>query len=204
MAQSINDNFTVLAGIPIDDRNVKSTLALRDSISSTLRFEGLTCYVAQTTTLYQLQGGITNSDWVGIAGENVALGFEVAIDGFLALATGKTTLLAWEIGDKFRGWIGTRYLVGSILSLPVSLPADIDNASKVLLAVDSNNVLPVVPPGLEITADGVQTVFDIGTTAIVKMVFWGGVPLSSTDWSQSGQEITLTFTPDLNALIQFI
>lgn len=199
MAQSINDNFTVLAGIPIDDRNVKSTLALRDAISSTLRFEGLTCYVAQTTTLYQLQGGITNSDWVGIAGENVALGFEVAIDGFLALAAGKTTLLSWEVGDKFRGWIGTRYLVGSILSLPVSLPADIDNASKVLLAVDSNNISPYVEP-VTFTAlsTGAGQTFTLPTGAVPKTVYKSkGWTRKGVDWSYSGN--TLTMIMSVNA-----
>lgn len=138
MAQQINDNFSLLAGIPLDDRNAKTTIGLRDAIPAILRFEGLLCYVSQTSTLYQLQGGIENSNWIGIAGSNVTSDFETEIEGFLALSAGKTTLNAWEVGDKFRGWIGTRYVVGSIVSLPVSLPSDIDNPAKVSLEVDSN------------------------------------------------------------------
>lgn len=141
MSQQINDNFSILAGLPLDDRNAKTTIGLRDAIPATLRFEGLLCYVSQTSTLYQLQGGIENSNWIGIAGNNVTSDFETEIEGFLALSAGKTTLNAWEVGDKFRGWIGNRYVVGSVVSLPVSLPSDIDDASKVSLEVDSD--LPV-------------------------------------------------------------
>lgn len=203
MAQQINDNFSVLAGIPLDDRNTKSTIGLRDSISPTLRYEGLTCYVVQTTTLYQLQGGVTNSNWIGIAGSNVSFGFEVSIDGFLALSSGKTTLLDWEVGDKFRGWIGTRYVVGSIVSLPVSLPSDIDNPAKVLLAVDSS-VIVVFPANYEVIADGITNTFTKGTTALAKMVFTNGIPLRAADWSNSGTNIVLTFIPEAGTPIQAV
>lgn len=30
------------------------------------RVEGMTCYVAATVTTYQLQGGITNANWVAL------------------------------------------------------------------------------------------------------------------------------------------
>lgn len=140
MAQQINDNFQLLAGLPIDDRNRKSTIAERDAISATRRFQGLQCFVEQTQTLYQLTGGILNSNWVGIAGNNSANELETVIEGFYVLSAGKTTILDWELGDKFRGWIDNRYVVGSILSLPVSLPEDIDNSSKVFLAIDSEDL----------------------------------------------------------------
>lgn len=140
MAQQINDNFQVLAALPIDDRIRKSTIADRDAISSTRRFTGLQCFVDQTQTLYQLQSGILNSNWIGIAGLNVANNLETVIEGFYVLSAGKTTPLDWEVGDKFRGWIGSRYVVGQILALPVSLPSDIDNTTKVKLAIDSDDV----------------------------------------------------------------
>jgi len=139
MAQQINDNFQLLAGLPLDDRTKKSTIADRDAISSSRRFQGLQCFVEQTQTLYQLQGGILNTNWVGIAGSNTSNALESIIDGFYVLLAGKETPLDWETGDKFRGWIANRYVVGTILSLPVSLPSDIDNPLKVELAVDSVN-----------------------------------------------------------------
>ncbi len=141
MSQQINDNFQLLAGLPIDDRNKKLTIAERDAITSTRRYQGLMCFVDQTQTLYMLIGGILNSNWVGIAGANTSNALETVIDGFYVLLAGKTTPLDFEVGDKFRGWIGTRYLVGTILSLPVSLPSDIDNPAKVELAIDSDSVI---------------------------------------------------------------
>jgi hypothetical protein len=192
MSQQINDNFQLLAGLPIDDRNVKATITDRDAISSTRRFQGLQCFVQQTQTLYQLQGGILNSNWVGIAGANSSNALESVIDGFYVLLAGKTTPLDFEINDKFRGWIGYRYLVGTILSLPVSLPSDIDNTSKVKLSIDSNAINNTFPK-IQIIATASQTVFPLGTAALAKSVFWNGVALNDSDWSQSGSNITTTF-----------
>lgn len=39
-------------------------LVSRDAIPSTLRAEGMTCFVQATLLTYQLVGGITNADWV--------------------------------------------------------------------------------------------------------------------------------------------
>lgn len=192
MSQQINDNFQVLAGLPIDDRIQKPTISARDAISSTRRFQGLKCFVVQTQTEYQLQGGILNSNWVGIAGANVSNALESIIDGFYVLLAGKTTPLDFEVGDKFRGWIGNRYLVGTILSLPVSLPSDIDNPAKVELAIDSdalNNIFPKI----QITATVGQTVFPLGTTAKAVGVLWNGVGMNDADWLQTGSNITTTF-----------
>ena len=192
MAQQINDNFQLLAGLPIDDRNKKATIAERDAISSTRRYQGLQCFVQQTQTLYQLQGGIANSNWVGIAGANVTGGLETIIDGFYVLSSGKSTLLDWEVNDKFRGWIGNRYLVGTILSLPVSLPSDIDNIAKVKLSVDSN-ASTGIPTQIEFTAIGGETTHDIGTNAIVKSWFWDGSPQAKSQWTQEGSVLTFAF-----------
>lgn len=193
MAQQINDNFSLLAGIPLDDRSAKTTIGLRDAIPATLRYEGLMCYVSQVSTLYQLQGGIENANWKGIAGSNVTSDFETEIEGFLALSAGKTTLNAWEVGDKFRGWIGTRYIVGSIVSLPVSLPSDIDDPAKVLLAVDSNNISPYVEP-VTFTAlsTGTGQTFTLPTGAVPKTVYKSkGWTRKGTDWSYSGNTLTM-------------
>jgi len=161
MSQQINDNFNLLAGLPLDERNKKSTIAERDAISSTRRYQGLKCFVEQTQTEYMLLGGISNSNWVGVSGANSSNALETVIDGFYVLLAGKVTLLDWEFNDKFRGWIGNRYLVGTILSLPVSLPSDIDNASKVELAFDSGTFSGSVPK-MYFIADGLANSFDIG------------------------------------------
>lgn len=201
MGQQINDNFSLLAGLPLDDRNTKPTIAARDAISSTRRYQGLKCFVDQTQTEYTLFGGISNSNWVGTAGLNISDGLETVIDGFYVLTAGKETLLDWEVGDKFRGWIANRYLVGTILSLPVSLPSDIDNTSKVFLAIDSDS-FPVPVPKIQFTADGIDDTFDIGVSANIKAIFWNSVLLNDLDWSQTGSLLTLTFTPSLGDLIK--
>jgi len=192
MGQQINDNFQLLAGLPIDDRNTKPTITARDSISISRRYQGLPCFVEQTQTLYQLQGGVENSNWVGIAGDNVSNGLESIIDGFYVLLAGKTTPLDFEVGDKFRGWIGNRYLVGTILSLPVSLPSDIDNPARVELAIDSN-ASTGISEQIEFTATGGETSHDIGTNALVKSWFWDGSPQAKSQWSQSGSILTFAF-----------
>jgi hypothetical protein len=195
MAQPINDNFQLLAGLPIDDRTRKGTIAERDAISSTRRFQGLQCFVDQTQTLYMLLGGIANSNWIGIAGSNTSNALETVIDGFYVLLAGKTTPLDWEVNDKFRGWIGNRYLVGTILTLPVSLPSDIDNPVKVELAFDSS-VFSGSVPKMYFIADGLSNSFDIGVNAEVKAVFRNLAPIRDDDFSQVGSIFTLTFVPD--------
>jgi len=200
MSQQVNDNFEVLAGIPIDNRIQKPTIAERDAISSTRRFQGLKCFVVQTQTEYMLLGGILNSNWVGTAGSNVTGALETIIDGFYALTAGKSTLLDWEVGDKFRGWIGNRYLVGTILSLPVSLPSDIDNPAKVELAIDGNTLIKV--PKIQFTADGIQDTFDIGVNAEITAVSISGVIWNDDDWTQTGTTFTFTFAPEINSIIK--
>jgi len=193
MAQQINDNFQLLAGLPIDDRIRKPSIAERDAISAARRFQGLQCFVEQTQTLYLLLGGILNSNWVGIGGSNVSNALETVIDGFYVLLAGKTTPLDFEVNDKFRGWIGNRYLVGTILSLPVSLPSDIDNTAKVQLAVDSNALNSSLTSQIEFTAAGGETTHDIGTTAVVKSWFWDGSPQAKSQWTQTGSVLTFAF-----------
>ena len=193
MGQQINDNFTLLTGIPLDDRTRKPTIADRDAISLTRRFQGLQCFVEQTQTLYQLQGGVANSNWIGIAGANTSNALETIIDGFYVLLAGKTTPLDWEVNDKFRGWIGSRYLVGTILSLPVSLPSDIDNPAKVQLAVDSDALNSSLTSQIEFTAAGGETTHDIETTAVVKSWFWDGSPQAKSQWTQTGSVLTFAF-----------
>ena len=59
---------------------------------------------------------------------------EVIIQGAYVITLGKTDLTQFEEGDKFRAWYGNRYVVGKIENLPVTLPQDLDNGTKVKLA----------------------------------------------------------------------
>lgn len=61
----IIDGFEVNSPNPIDTvRTRVNTIADRDAIKQTVRYDGLETYVRATKTKYQLQGGIENSNWV--------------------------------------------------------------------------------------------------------------------------------------------
>lgn len=77
MAQSINDNFRVLAALPIDDRYFKQTINDRNNIEVNRRYQGLLCYVLQTSTLYILKGGIDNTFWEEFGGGGQSNGFVI-------------------------------------------------------------------------------------------------------------------------------
>ena len=61
----------------------------------------------------------------------------VTINGFDVLAAGKTDLLNFQVGDKFHGWDNDRFVRGKILSLPVTLPTDLDDKTKVGLVTNN-------------------------------------------------------------------
>lgn len=56
-------DFTRGAAKPLDDQFVKADQTARDAIVSGVRYEGMLVYVIADQLMYQLQGGITNSDW---------------------------------------------------------------------------------------------------------------------------------------------
>ena len=77
------------------------------------------------------------------------------------------------------------------------------NVTDSSISVDNTGV-DGIPLAIERTATAGQTVFDIGTTAPVKLIFWNGSPQEKAYWSQSGSNVTLTFPANLNDLFQFI
>jgi len=66
MAINLSSNFDLVTSLPLDNRFVKADNTARDAIASLQRFDGLLVYTLDSQTLWQLQGGITNSDWVAI------------------------------------------------------------------------------------------------------------------------------------------
>lgn len=81
---------------------------------------------------------------------------------------------------------------------------DVINSALALKANISD--LPGSASPIEIYATAGQTVFNIGTTRNIVMVFYNGAPLVRTtpDWQQTGSNITTTFPANLNDLFQFI
>jgi hypothetical protein len=64
MPIDIIDGFNVSKAVPIDTvRTIKMTLAERDAIPMTVRYEGMETRVIATKTKYVLEGGIANANW---------------------------------------------------------------------------------------------------------------------------------------------
>lgn len=61
-------DFTRGAAKPLDDSFIKADATARDAIVSGIRYDGMLVYVVADQTMYQLQGGITNGDWVAAGG----------------------------------------------------------------------------------------------------------------------------------------
>lgn len=68
---------------------------------------------------------------------NTLQGEYVKIQGFNVLATGKSNLSAFQVNDKFHGWNGNQFVRGVILSVPVVLPDDLNDITKVALVINN-------------------------------------------------------------------
>jgi hypothetical protein len=71
MGISLGSSFTRTAAIPLDDSFTVIDDTARDAIDSGIRYQGMLVYVTSTETMWQLQGGITNSDWAEAGGGGV-------------------------------------------------------------------------------------------------------------------------------------
>lgn len=93
MGITLGSNFTVNTGLPLDDRTVVADLTERDALDLGRRYEGLQVFVRTELKTYQLQGGITNSDWVESGGTG---GGSVPV---VDLATGDGILTAFTLSQ---------------------------------------------------------------------------------------------------------
>lgn len=66
MSIPLSSNFNLVTQLPLDARYAQADTTARDAIPSIQRHEGLLVYTVSDQTLWQLQGGITNADWVAI------------------------------------------------------------------------------------------------------------------------------------------
>lgn len=57
-------------------------------------------------------------------------------------------------------------------------------------------------PKIQFISDGITANYDIAVLAPIKAVFWNSVILNDDDWTQSGSEFTLTFTPTNGDIIK--
>ena len=86
-------------------------------------------------------------------------------------------------------------------SFTTTAPSE-DTVFKALALKANISDTPISVPKIQFTADGIQDAFDIGVSANITAVFWNGALLNDNDWTQSGTNFTLTFTPSLGELIK--
>lgn len=89
MSIVLTSNFDEQAPLPLDKRTVVVDNIARDAIPSGVRYEGLMVYNIATKVTYQLQGGITNSDWMatGAGGADLVSTTLATTSGAVALTT---------------------------------------------------------------------------------------------------------------------
>lgn len=63
---------------------------------------------------------------------------EVKIQGAFVETEGKTDITQFEVSDRFRYWHGDNLLFGKILNIPITLPNDLYDETKIALAIQSS------------------------------------------------------------------
>ena len=67
---------------------------------------------------------------------------------------------------------------------------------------DRENYTEVEVPVTQFIASGSDDTYDTETITKIKAVFWNGALLNDNDWTQTGTEFTLTFTPASGDIIK--
>ena len=66
MGIKLTSNFDENVGLPLDSREIATDNTARDAIANGVRYIGLNVFIVATNKTWQLQGGISNSNWVDI------------------------------------------------------------------------------------------------------------------------------------------
>ena len=99
----LSSGFNLQSGLALDLRTTKATTTARDAILAVARFEGLAVYVEADKLTYQLQGGLTNSDWVEVGGTGIEnLSYNPISNKIEATVPIQTTLNSFYLGDHHK------------------------------------------------------------------------------------------------------
>ena len=80
----LSSDFSQNSGLPISVWDTVADITARDAIPAFNRFDGLVTYVISTNETWQLQGGITNADWVLITNTGGSSDIEIGITEVLS------------------------------------------------------------------------------------------------------------------------
>ena len=114
MSIQLSSNFLESAQQPLDARTVVLNATARDAIPAIQRYEGLSVYLTATKETWQLQGGITNADWVSIGTSTGVWDRDISGPAFLKPHTP---------GDNVNIGLG-EYIFGTTIMLPYSSSLD--------------------------------------------------------------------------------
>jgi len=106
-------------------------------------------------------------------------------------------------GDAYEFYDAVNIVTQTIISGNTTTAPSEDAVYQALQAI-AGSVSTTLPPGIEFTAVGGETSYDMGNTAIARMFFWNGVPQSFTQWSQIGSVISFAFPMNAGDFNQFI
>ncbi len=119
---------------PSDLFVVVTTTVERNAIAASDRQDGMLCYVSSTMQMFQLQGGITNTDWVAIISTEMV----VAAATPLALTKQSNTILY------------DAHLLGGNLAIVLPSAATCFGKDFTIIKSDSSaNRLEIVPDGTD-------------------------------------------------------
>lgn len=93
------------------------------------------------------------------------------------------------------------YLANFPSTLVANKFLQVNNSGTSYVFVDLPDGLAIVPK-IQFIADGLTAVYNTGSLAIIKAVLWNSVLLDDSNWSQSGTDFTLTFTPTAGDIIK--
>jgi hypothetical protein len=161
MGIPIASNFDLSSGLPLDSRTIVDTRVNRDLIPAIQRFEGLSVFVTNENTTYQLHNGITNADWVALVVGSAPTLFDVT-------NTGNETIQPIVFGTE-DGTVQKQIGIGDIATAgfyQLNLPNDNNTLVTTVngVAADANGNIEIGPGGSPITIVNGNSLFSTGLT----------------------------------------
>jgi hypothetical protein len=163
----ITANFTENSNLPLDDRTVVADNTARDAIVSGRRFIGLEVFVVATAKKWRLDAGITNADWIEMAGAATGTG-SPTIFGTYAVGRSVDPLVGVTVAAAHMSNSAINQRV-FIVSTTAGAVTDLD--SGLAKQLDDGTVV-----GQQLTLIGTSD------TAVLRFLNGQGLNLNGDDW----------------------
>lgn len=147
----LSSNFTVNTSLPIEDRMSVANVTARDAIPTLRRWEGMLVYVVAEQKHFTLIGGVTNTDWVELAGGGGGGG-----GNLVAWLTGTNYVVGDTVIESDRIYVSTSIHTSGVFSADVLAGYWTELSATDLTA--AAGILPIANGG---TGSALQTFVDI-------------------------------------------